>query len=274
MRKKGKSVLWIFLASMLFMILPLLAMLGIEPDNITKNKSLNSVVFIGLILLPIIIIFATTIRTFIKPFMSFIGGGRATKKILKTGRAASAIVLSIGESSQGGVITVNNQPYLNLQLEVHDGNKIPYKISFDTIIPRALVPQFQPGAVLPIKIALDDPQKIAIDWQASAVPDIKVKKPTVGPEWSVLDQSLLKREGKDGTATILSIIDTGKSKNFNPVVRLEYEVKTPDSEPYSFSKEIPIPTETIQKLQKVIGRSFPAKIHPHDRKKIKVDITF
>jgi hypothetical protein len=274
MKKKPNQIMWILLSSMLFLIIPLLALLGIQPDRMTSSKSLNTVIFIGLIILPMIIIFGTTIKTFIKPFMSFIGGGGAVKKILKTGRPASAIVLSIGENSGGGVVTVNDQPYLNLQLEVHDNNRSPYTISLDTIIPRSNIPQFQPGAVIPIKISLDDPQKIAIDWQASRIPDIQTKKPSYGAEWSVLDQSLLKREGKDGRALLLSIADTGKSKNFNPIVRLEYQVTVRDEKPYTFHKEIPMPSEAIKMMQKVIGRSFPARIHPHDRTKIKVDITF
>ena len=275
MKKKARRGLWIFLSSLLFMILPLLAMLGVEPDKITSDKTLNNLIFVGLIVLPIIIIFGTTIKTFIKPFMSFIGGGRATKKILRTGRAASAVVLNIGENSGGGVVTVNNQPYLNLQLEIHDDKKTPYRVSIDTIIPRSLVPQFQPGAVIPIKISLEDPQKIAINWHASSVPDIaKTKKPTIGTEWSVLDRTLLNREGKDGTATLLNITDTGKSEDFNPVVLLEYEVKVANEEPYKFSKEVPMPSEAVKMMQKVIGRSFPARIHPHDRTKIKVDVTF
>lgn len=275
MKKKARRGLWIFLSSLLFMILPLLAMLGIEPERITSNKSINSIIFVGLIVLPIIIILGTTMKTFIKPFMSFIGGSKATKKILRTGRAASAVVLNIGENSGGGVVTVNNQPYLNLQLEVHDSKRPPYVVSIDTIIPRSLVPQFQPGAVIPIKISLEDYQKIAIDWRASSVPGTQeAEKPIVGAEWSVLDRTLMNREGKDGSATLLNITDTGKSKNFHPVVLLEYEVKTAHEEPYKFSKEVPMPSEAVKMMQKVIGKSFPARIHPHDRTKIKVDVTF
>jgi hypothetical protein len=31
-----------------------------------------------------------------------------------------------------GVVTVNNQPYLNLTVEVDDGSRAPYVVSFDT----------------------------------------------------------------------------------------------------------------------------------------------
>jgi hypothetical protein len=110
-------------------------------------------------------VLAYTFAVFWKPTASFFGFGR--RRILRTGRPATAVVKHIGESSQGGVITVNDQPYLNLVLEVDDGVRTPYELSMDTIIPRYAVPRFQPGAVIPIKVDPEDPEKIAIVWDGS-----------------------------------------------------------------------------------------------------------
>lgn len=274
MKKFSKSMVLIFLTSALFMILPLLAMIGIQPDRVTGNKTYDNIIMIAFILLPMTLIFFIVFKSFMKPFFSFIGGGPKIKKILRTGRPAAAVILAIGENSEGGVVTVNNQPYLNLQLEVRDGTKRPYVVSIDTIISRSAIPQFQPGAVIPIKISQDDPNQIAIDWNASSVPAVEKEKPTFGAEWSVTDQNLLKREGIDGSAKILSILDTGKSKNFNPVVQIEYEVKAKNIEPYTFTRELTFPTNVVLLLKKVIGKTYPARIHPQDRTKVKVDITF
>jgi hypothetical protein len=102
---------------------------------------------------------------FLKPMLSFFGGGPTTRRILKTGRPAQATILAVGENSGGGVVTVNDQPYLNLQVRVEDGFRAPYDVSFDTIVPRSMVPQFQPGAVIPVKVDPNDPRKVVIDWQ-------------------------------------------------------------------------------------------------------------
>lgn len=110
-------------------------------------------------------VLAYTFAVFWKPTASFFGFN--TRRILRKGRPATAVVKRIGESSQGGVITVNDQPYLNLVLEVNDGARTPYEVSFDTIIPRYAVPQFQPGAIIPIKIDPNDPEQIAIVWDGS-----------------------------------------------------------------------------------------------------------
>ena len=100
----------------------------------------------------------------LKPIFSFFGGSPRTRRILKTGRPAQGTIQSIGESGMGGTTTVNDQPYLGLTLEVDDGYRAPYIVSLDTIIPRAVLPQFQPGAVIPVKVDPEDPQEVRIDW--------------------------------------------------------------------------------------------------------------
>lgn len=114
-----------------------------------------------LIILPIIASFSI----FLPPMLSFFGGSPKTRRILKTGRPADGVIKRIGESSMGGVTTVNDQPYVNLTIEVHDSVRTPYIVSIDTILPRLLIPQFQPGAIIPVKVDTENPQDIAIDWE-------------------------------------------------------------------------------------------------------------
>lgn len=94
---------------------------------------------------------------------TFLGQGKTAAQILKTGWPATATVLSIGESRQGGVMTINNQPLLNLKLLIEEGGKAPYEVSLDTLIPRSAVPQFQPGANFKVKIDPANPQIIVKD---------------------------------------------------------------------------------------------------------------
>jgi hypothetical protein len=102
----------------------------------------------------------------LKPIFSFFGGGPGARRIRKHGRPARAVIQSIGESSMGGTTAVNDQPYPGLTLEVDDGSRPPYLVNLDTIIPRAVVPQFQPGAVIPVKVDAEDPQKV-VDWSGA-----------------------------------------------------------------------------------------------------------
>lgn len=273
MKRVNRGMLFIFIAGFSYLAIPVLASFGINVEHLTGDKTWDGILMVCIILIPIAVILFFTGKTFIKPFLAFTG--RASRKILREGRPGAAIIMSIGENSEGGTVTINDQPYLNLKLEIRDGSKDPYMVSIDTVIPRASLPQFQPGAVIPIKIHPTDPQKVAIDWQASSVPDIQMEKPTYGGEhYSVTDDNLIKREGIDGYATIMDVLDTGKSKDFNPVVEVYYTVERPDTDPYSFAKEMTIPTEVVHKFKKVIGKKFKARIHPHDRTKMVIDVKF
>jgi len=205
----------------------------------------------------------------------FWGRGKTAQSILAGGRPATATLLAIDESSRGGTITINDQPFLNLRLQVNDGERPPYEISFDTIIPRTAVPQFQPGATFPVKVDAADPNLVVFDSGTQAGNTAADGKPTVGGEdWTEADNALLKKEGLDGMAKVTAVEDTGKSRNFQPLVRVSYEVFIPRQEPYTVTKDLAIPTHLVQPLRGVIGRSFPARIHPVDHTKMHIDITF
>jgi hypothetical protein len=240
---------------------------------------------VGLVVF-IVLVVAGSIIPFIGAFGSFFGGGysffwgrgKKAQAVLINGRSAKATVVSIGENSGGGTLTINDQPVLNLTLSIDDDYKKPYEASFDTIIPRSTVPQFQPGAMFAVKVDPADPQKVVIDPEGASRLGGSVAangKPTVGgKDWTEADRVRLKQDGKDGMAKLLGVEDTGRSEDFNPVVKMTYEVYLPGEEPYTFSKDVPMPTSYVQQIKTVVGRTFPARVHPHDKTKISVNITF
>ncbi len=224
------------------------------------------------ILFPVAIAFTvglilfSTFKSFAKPMAAAFGWGKDARLMKNHGRPASATILSIGENSAGGTVTINNQPYLNLQLEVHERDVQPYVVSLDTVISRSAIPQFQPGATIPILIHPEDPSKVVINWQGQS------EMPSYGRKRSALDQQLMDREGIDCKATILSIEPTGRSEDFNTVVRVTYEVDAPGREVYQFDKETPLPSHVIQLMQKHIGSPLKARLHPNDDTVISLQI--
>jgi len=90
--------------------------------------------------------------------------GKAGKRV-ETGRKAEAVVLAIDESSLG-TATVNEQPYVNLKLEIHDPARKPYVVSMESIIPRLSIPSFQPGCRISVLIDPNDPDKVVIDFNS------------------------------------------------------------------------------------------------------------
>jgi len=160
-RKAMKYLSWIII---FVSPLPIVLWALLPEFGIVSVDFLNSVWYKVILGVFIAIPVVASISFFIKPMLSFFGGSPRTRKILKYGLPADGVIKAINESSQGGVITVNDQPYVNLTIEVHDGMRAPYLVSLDTILPRVSVPVFQPGNIISLRVDPEDPQFVTIDW--------------------------------------------------------------------------------------------------------------
>lgn len=85
------------------------------------------------------------------------GEGEA-KRIRRVGQTAEALVLEIRDTG----ITVNDNPIVSFRLEVRPVSGAPYEVETRGLVGRLDVPQIQPGAVLPVAIDPQDPQKVAL----------------------------------------------------------------------------------------------------------------
>ncbi|MBN2379945.1 hypothetical protein JXM67_09120 [candidate division WOR-3 bacterium] len=209
----------------------------------------------------------------------FWGKGKRAKGILATGRSAQATLTAIGENSGGGTITINDDPYLNLRLEIDDGVNKPYEVSLDTVISRFIVPQFQPGAAFPVRVDTANPQNVVYDSSQAALDGTGTIFQGTKPQISGLNRTpeetkFIRKHGIKATARIMAVEPTGRSHDFKPLVKVDYEVRIPGQTPYEITAELPIPTHMVEQFKGVIGIVFPAKVHPEDRNKISVDITF
>jgi hypothetical protein len=261
MFKVNKLVWGIILSSLLIVAW------GFFPAIIKDEAAMGSFWFIGiwilLFCLPFIIFFAW-MRKNLGGLGGIFGGGKERKRILAEGRPAIGEVIELGENSGGGYMTVNDQPVVNLKLRIYDGNKPPYEVSFDTVISRLAVPQFQPGVKIPVKIDPLDPNKVIIDSEREP------EKPVYGNVHDVEEMKRIKTKGKKGTAKIITVEDTGKSKDFNTVVKMILEVTGPDIKKYSFEKEVPVPTNVAMLL--VPGKTFPCVVDPEDPESVMLDM--
>lgn len=240
---------------------------GAFPAMIKNEEIMNSFWYIGiwilLFLLPFIVVFGFLKKT-LGGLGGFLGGGKERKRILSEGRSAEGEIIAIGENSGGGIMTINDQPVVNLRLRIHDGNKPPYEVSFDTVISRLSVPQFQPGVRIPVKIDPLDPNKVIIDSERTS------EKPVYGNVGSSDDVQRIQTKGKKGTATIISVEDTGKSKDFNTIVKVLLEVSGPEIKKYSFEKEIPVPTNVAKMF--VPGKTYPCVVDPENPETVMLDM--
>lgn len=84
---------------------------------------------------------------------------RRARRLRAAGKRGSATILSVSDSN----VTINNDPMVNLRLQVHIPNHPPYEVTKRQVISRIAVGQFVPGAVLPVLVDPEDPDDVMID---------------------------------------------------------------------------------------------------------------
>ncbi|MEV0198038.1 hypothetical protein [Nonomuraea sp. NPDC050691] len=82
-------------------------------------------------------------------------------------RGVPATVTILGTFSMNGMTTDDGDPVVGFDLEV-TGPYRPYEVRLAHRVPRPHLTRLVPGTRLPAKIAPEDPQKVAIDWEADS----------------------------------------------------------------------------------------------------------
>ncbi len=81
------------------------------------------------------------------------------KELRATGVSAQAKILEIADSGW----TINEDPVIWFVLEVYPEGQAPYQARTKIVISRVHVPQFQPGAVVSVRIDPKDPDRVSLD---------------------------------------------------------------------------------------------------------------
>ncbi len=123
-----------------------------SPENLTILITVGTCLLTGLITL----VSLAGVGLVIWFVMRSVGQNQA---VLKTGTPAQAVIQQVWQTGT----YVNNNPQIGMQLEVRPPNGMPYAAQVNAIIPLVNIPQFQPGAVVPVKISPTDPTKVALD---------------------------------------------------------------------------------------------------------------
>jgi hypothetical protein len=79
--------------------------------------------------------------------------------ILQDGIPAQARIVSVRQTG----VMLNNQPQIAFELEVEPPGGTPYRAQAKAVIPMINIPQFQPGAEVPVKIHPSDPTQVVMD---------------------------------------------------------------------------------------------------------------
>ncbi|MCB9449838.1 MAG: hypothetical protein H6672_00270 [Anaerolineaceae bacterium] len=84
---------------------------------------------------------------------------KGNNQLLMTGEAAEATIVSLND---GGMM-VNNNPMVNLILNVEPKNRSAYQAAVRTIVPYIKLAQVQPGMKVNVRIDPANPANVALD---------------------------------------------------------------------------------------------------------------
>jgi len=83
--------------------------------------------------------------------------GFRNRRVLRTGRSGEGRIVSVTQTG----MYVNNNPVVRIALEVTPADGRPFEAETEKLINQVQIPQFQPGAVLPVRYD-PDTQEVAI----------------------------------------------------------------------------------------------------------------
>jgi hypothetical protein len=89
-----------------------------------------------------------------------IDGVGETRELQKTGQPAKAVVRRISDTG----VTVNDDPVVLLDLEVHPDAGAAFTARTKCLISRLDVPQFQPGCEIPVRFDPANHTRVGIDF--------------------------------------------------------------------------------------------------------------
>lgn len=94
--------------------------------------------------------------------------GRSRERFWGAGIPGVAVVRSIEQSGT----TINQQPLVTLDLEVHPEGLPPYALRKRMLVPLAALGQLGAGSTLAVRVDPAKPKRLAVDWDLSAAPVI------------------------------------------------------------------------------------------------------
>ena len=88
----------------------------------------------------------------------FYRNGSRNRRLLQTGESAAAVIVELRDTG----VTVNQQPQVELVLDVLPANRPPFRATTRTLISRLQTPQVQPGMQVLVKYNPLDLSNVAL----------------------------------------------------------------------------------------------------------------
>jgi len=190
---------------------------------------------------------------------------------------------------------INYQPVLRLKLEISTSGQPSYIIEDKFMVPQIGLHLVQLGSIIPVKVDPKNPKKVAINawsfnsskknsaqsFQGEPINNqgfnfqnmfqggMPVNFKNLGAVGNMERGPVV--NGKKGEAKIVSLSDTGKTKNGQKVFAVKYEIKGDEITPYPLEREMPLPDIALQVIR--VGSVYPCEVDRDDPTHIMVAVT-
>lgn len=207
--------------------------------------------------------------------------------LLKTGEPAQARVLRLWDTG----VTLNQSPQVGLLLEVQRQAAPAYQVETKTFISRLQTSQFQPGALLNVRVDRADPTKIAVESVADAQPSFyqpfsqqsyqQSYQPSYAQQAQAQQAEEMMRQidaynravaavGESAQALILRTWNLGVNVNGNnPALGFWLEVRPNSRTPFQAEAKGVVSEYTLARFQP--GQTVWVRFDPNDTSKVSIE---
>ena len=191
------------------------------------------------------------------------------ERIKAQGVAGNATILGMRQTG----VTLNEQPQIELRLQVSTQMHGPYEVTLKEYVPLMLLGALSSGRPLPVKVDPANPQRVIIEWESAggfgAPPGQAGNAATAQGDPADVKKRLLER-GVPGTARVISSAPTGQTDaEGRPVYSMMLEIHVDGRPPIKGPAVVGVPPERAEQLE--AGDSVPIKADPSNPAMMAVD---
>lgn len=218
------------------------------------------------------------LMTLVMMGVSFFVVGRVLKAMkgvgasdIPNGVSAPAMVVSLADTG----VSINDNPQIQLQLQVHAPEGATFTASVSTFVSRVQTSAFQQGAIVHVRYNRDNPQQIAIVGPLGMVEPYAPPGADAVPALVPLLQRVIEsqertqalQQAPEAPATVRSARPLGLYCNGrNPLMAITVEVKAPGQAPYTAEATGVISQLSVDRYQP--GSSIFVRTDPANPKNI------
>jgi len=259
----GRPARWLYFTAIFELVLAgVFAVLGFLNEVVRFGFYLTAAILGGLSLL--LLMWARRMRA----------GYEEAQRLRVQGVPGTARIVGLRQTG----VTLNDQPQVELNLEVTTSIQGPYPVTLKEWVPMIMLGRLTSGIPLPVKVDPANPNNLVIEWE-SAMSPLGVGAMTPPPQADTSQYSQAAREaekerllatGVVGTATVLSARATGETDSEGrPVYDLMLQIEVPGQQPMQGPARTGIPADRVDQLEP--GDTVPLKVDPANPMVMTVD---